>query len=339
MKTRVWERNGTRLEFTELGMGSAPLGNLYRAITEDEAHAALHASWEGGVRFYDTAPLYGLGLAETRLNRFLRDKPRDGYTLATKVGRYMEPVPEGQHSGPGKWFDVPSRRETFDYTRGGVLRSLDQSFARLGVERIDILHCHDLDVFNQGSQEVLEARRADFLASGIHALQGLRDQGVVKAIGAGVNEIEAARILVEECDLDLLLLAGRYTLLEQEALDTLLPLCERRGVGIVLGGPYNSGILATGARQGAFYNYDPAPADILERVQRIEAVCERHGVRLIEAALRFPLHHPSVVSVIPGGQSEAESRENVAIIEAEIPDALWSDLKSEGLIREDAPTP
>ena len=339
MKTTNWERDGRSLEFTELGMGTAPLGNMYRAIDEAQAQDALTAAWDAGVRFFDTAPLYGYGLAETRLGHFLRGRPRDDYTLATKVGRYMEPVAPGHRSGVGKWHDVPCRREIFDYTRSGIYRSFDQSMARLGVDRVDIIHCHDLDIFNQGSPEVLEARRGDFLASGINAMVALREEGVVKAIGAGVNEIAAAQYLVERCDLDLVLLAGRYTLLEQEALNEFLPLCEARGVGIVLGGPYNSGILATGPREGAYYNYEPAKPDILERVRRIEAVCERHGTRLIEAALRFPLHHPSVVATVPGGQSGEESRENGRIIAKDIPGALWAELKAEGLLRRDAPTP
>ena len=342
MQTRTWSRDGHSLTFTELGQGTAPLGNLYRAVGEDEAQAALDAAWDAGIRHYDTAPLYGLGLAETRLNRFLRGRPRKGprddYVLSTKIGRLLEPCPPDARTGIGKFFDVPSRREMFDYSYSGVLRSLEASLERLGADRIDVLHCHDLDVFNQGSREVMEARRADFLASGIRAMTMLRDQGVVKAIGAGINEIEAAEALVRECDLDLILLAGRYTLLEQEALDTFLPLCEARGVGIVLGGPYNSGILATGAREGAYFNYDVAPPAILDRVARIKKVCEAHGVALPAAALRFPLLHPAVVTVIPGGQSAEEVRSNAKHIAADIPDRLWSDLKNEGLMRKDAPT-
>ena len=343
LATRHWDRLGNGgLTFTELGFGTAPLGNLYRAVGEDEAQAALDAAWDSGIRHYDTAPLYGLGLAETRLNRFLRGRPREGsrddYVLSTKIGRLLEPCPPDGRTGIGKFFDVPSRREMFDYSYSGVLRSLDASLERLGADRVDVLHCHDLDVFNQGSLEVMEARRADFLASGIRAMTTLREQGIVTAIGAGINEVEAAEALVRECDLDLVLLAGRYTLLEQDALDTFLPLCEARGVGIVLGGPFNSGILATGAREGAFFNYDAAPPAILDRVSRIERVCEAHGCALPAAALRFPLLHPAVVTVIPGGQSAEEVRSNAEHMEAEIPPALWTDLKSEGLLREDAPT-
>ncbi len=339
MKTNHWKRLAKGLTFTELGMGTAPLGNLYRAVDEDEANATLEKSWEIGCRYFDTAPLYGLGLAETRMNRFLKGKPRDEYVLSTKAGRIMEVCTPENRTGIGKFFDTPTRREIFDYTYNGIMRSFEASLERVGVDRVDILYCHDLDEFNQGSVEVLEARRADFLASGIRAMTMLRDQGVVTAIGAGVNEWQAAQTLLEQCDMDLFLLAGRYTLLEQEALDSFLPMCEDRGVGIVLGGPYNSGILATGAREGSFYNYDPAPADIIERVKRIEAVCARHDTKLIEAALRFPLHHPCVVTTIPGAQAVNEVENNDANIAVDIPTALWADLKAEGLMREDAPTP
>ncbi|MEM1401683.1 MAG: aldo/keto reductase, partial [Pseudomonadota bacterium] len=307
MKTINWKRidNGG-LSFTELGMGTAPLGNLYKAVTEDDANATLEKSWDIGCRFYDTAPLYGLGLAETRLNRFLKGKPRDEYVLATKVGRLLEVCAPEERTGIGKFFDTPTRRQMFDYSYSGIMRSVELSLERLGVDRIDILFAHDIDVFNQGSKEVMEARMADFLASGSKALLTLRDQGVITAIGAGINEWQPAQHMLERLDLDMFLLAGRYTLLEQEALDSFLPLCEERGAGIVLGGPYNSGILATGAKPGAYYNYDPAPQEILDRVSKIEAVCQSHNVRLIEAALRFPLHHPCVVSTVPGAQAVGE---------------------------------
>jgi D-threo-aldose 1-dehydrogenase len=340
MKVRHFDRIGNGgLDFTELGFGTAPLGNLYRAVADDDAHAVLEAAWAAGVRYYDTAPFYGLGLAESRLNRFLRGKPRDSYVLSTKVGRLMRHAPPEQRAGIGKFFDTPSRKEVFDYSRDGILRSIEDSLERLGVDRIDILFAHDLDVYTHRSQERADAHLDQFMASGYGALIALRDQGVIKAIGGGINEWQMAQAIAERGDFDLFLLAGRYTLLEQEALDSFLPLCEQRGIGIVLGGPYNSGILATGAIPGAYYNYDPAPQPILDRVRRIEAACERHGVRLIEAALQFPLAHPSVVAVIPGGQRVSEVESNPALLDKRIPAALWADLKSEGLLRQDAPTP
>lgn len=339
LKTQQWDRvNNGGLNITELGMGTAPLGNLYRAVSDDQAHETLEQAWFSGVRFYDTAPLYGLGLAETRLNRFLRGKPRDQYVLSTKVGRLLEVCAPNQRTGIGKFFETPNRRQMFDYSYNGVMRSFELSLERLGVDRIDVLLVHDLDIFNQGSREVMEARLDDFLASGYRAMLSLRDQGVVKAIGAGLNEWQPAQAMLEQCDLDMFLLAGRYTLLEQEALDSFLPLCEQRGVGIILGGPYNSGILATGAVEGATYNYDLALADVLERVSRIEAICKDHGVALIEAALRFPLFHPSVVTTVPGAQSAEQMKNNAALIEKTIPADLWLALKNAGLMREDAPT-
>jgi len=339
LKTRHWDRIGNGgLTFTELGFGTAPLGNLYRAISDDEAHAVLTRAWELGVRYFDTAPLYGLGLAETRLNRFLRGKPRGDYVLSTKIGRLLRRCAAGEErTGEGKFFDVPARVEVYDYSYDGVMRSLEFSLERLGVDSIDILYAHDLDVFTHGSEAARDARLEELMAGGYKALMSLRDQGVIKAFGAGVNEWQACQWLTERGDFDLFLLAGRYTLLEQEALETFLPLTEQRGIGIIIGGPYNSGILATGPKPGAFYNYDPAPQSILEQVARIEAVCRNHTVRMVDAAFQFPLRHPAIVSVIPGGQGVAEMEANAVAATAEIPPALWAELKAEGLMRQDAP--
>ena len=339
LATRAWDRHGNGgLNFTELGFGTAPLGNLYRAISDDEAHAVLEAAWEAGVRYFDTAPLYGLGLSETRLNRFLRGKPREDYVLSTKVGRLLTPATAETRDGIGKWFEVPNRREIYDYGYDAVMRSLEFSLERLGVDRVDILFAHDLDVFNHGSQEALNDKLSELMAGGYRALLELREQGVIAAFGAGVNEWQPCQFLTERGDFDIFLLAGRYTLLEQEPLESFLPLALERGIGVVIGGPYNSGVLATGPKPGAYYNYDPAPQEILDRVARIEAVCTRHGVRMVDAAFRFPLMHPSVVSVIPGGQGVAEMTSNSKAARAAIPAALWADLKAEGLLREDAPT-
>jgi D-threo-aldose 1-dehydrogenase len=340
LKTRSWDRIGNGgLTFTEIGFGTAPIGNLYKAISDMEARATLDAAWDGGVRYFDTAPLYGLGLSETRLNAFLRDKPRNDYVLSTKIGRLIQPCAPEFRSGVGKWFDVPQRREHFDYTYDGVMRSFEQSFARLGVDRVDILYVHDLCIFSHGSKAASDMRIEEFFGGrGYDAMISLRDQGLIKAIGGGVNEWEVCQTLAERGDFDLFLLAGRYTLLEQEALASFLPLCEARGIGIVTGGPYNSGILATGARPGAFYNYDPAPQHILDRVSAIEAVCKDHGVRLVDAAFQFPLLHPAHVSVIPGGQNVSEMQANLKAATASVPAAFWADLKAKGLMREDAPT-
>lgn len=339
MKTRHFDRTGNGgITFTELGFGTAPLGNLYRAVSDEDANATLEAAWKTGCRYFDTAPLYGLGLSETRLNPFLRGKKRDDYVLSSKVGRLLRVSAPDQRTGIGKFFDTPSRREVYDYSYDGVMRSFEASLERLGVDRIDILYVHDVDIFTHGSKEASDRRIEEFMSSGYYALLSLRDQGVIKAFGGGINEWQVCQTLAERGDFDLFLLAGRYTLLEQEALATFLPLCEKRGIGIVLGGPYNSGILATGPKPGAFYNYTEAPQAVLDRVARIEAVCKRHGVRLIEAALQFPLQHPCVMSVIPGGQRPAEVESNRALLDVKIPAALWADLKQEGLMRADAPT-
>ena len=340
MKTRHWDRHGTGgLTVTELGMGTAPLGNLYRAISDDDAQATLQAAWDGGVRFYDTAPLYGLGLAETRLNRFLRGKDRDAYVLATKIGRLLDPCPPGQHTGVGKWFDVPDRQERFDYSHDGVMRSVEFSLERLGLSRIDILHVHDLCVFTHGSKAASDARiDAFFETGGYDAMRKLRDEGTIAAIGGGVNEWQVCQTLAERGDFDMFLLAGRYTLLEQDPLDTFLPLCAARGIKIITGGPYNSGILATGPIKGAWFNYDPAPDHILQKTRAIAAIFAAHKTRLVHAAFQFPLLHPTHLSVIPGGQSATETQSNLDAAAAEIPPDLWAELKSAGLMRADAPT-
>jgi D-threo-aldose 1-dehydrogenase len=340
MKTRHFNRlqNGG-IHFTELGYGTAPMANLYRAVSEQEAFGALDAAWATGCRYFDTAPLYGLGLAETRLNQFFRGKKRDDYVLSTKVGRILQLCKPEERTGIGKFFDVPNRREVYDFSYDGVMRSFEASLERLGLDRVDILFAHDLDVFNHKTQETLDHYLNQFMEGGYKALIEMRDQGVIKAIGAGVNEWQPCQWLLERGDFDLFLLAGRYTLLEQEALTSFLPLCEKRGAGIILGGPYNSGILATGAKPGAWYNYNPAPQNVLDKVAKIEAVCAKHSVRLIEAALNFPLTHPAVMSLIPGGQVAAEVEANLRILSAKIPAELWQDLKTHGLMREDAPTP
>ena len=338
LKTRVWDRLGKgALQFTELGFGTAPIGGLYRPVSGDEAHDTMTRAWEAGVRYFDTAPLYGLGQSETRLNRALAG--RSGFIVSSKVGRLLRPTRKGEvRDGIGKWFDVPNRKEIFDYSYDGVMRSVEFSLERTGLDRIDLIYAHDLDIFTHGSPEAMQARLDEFMAGGYKALVALRDQGVIRGFGAGINEWQPAQWLVERGDFDIFLLAGRHTLLEQEALDSFLPLCVSRGVGVVIGGPYNSGVLATGARPGAFYNYNPAPDWVLTKVAKIEAVCLAHNVRLVDAAFQFPLLHPAVVSIIPGGQGVAEVDANVRAASATIPPALWDDLKAQGLMRQDAPT-
>jgi D-threo-aldose 1-dehydrogenase len=338
MKKRLFKApSGASISLTELGFGAAPLGNLYRPHTEEAAQSTFEAAWKAGIRYYDTAPLYGLGLSETRLNHFLRDKKRDSYVVSTKVGRLLEVCKPSRRTGIGKFFDTPSRREVFDYTYDGVMRSLETSLERVGIDHVDILFVHDCDVFTHGSEAARDVHVKTLMNSGYKALVKLRDEKVIKAFGAGVNEYQVCETLAAQGDFDLFLLAGRYTLLEQTALDSFLPMCEKRGIGIVLGGPYNSGILASGAKVGAWYNYDHAPKKILDRVRKIEAVCKAHKVKLPQAALRFPVKHPSVVSVIPGMVSPKEVALNVKTMGAKIPKAFWNDLKTQGLLHGGAP--
>lgn len=339
MQTRRLRTESGGLALSIVGFGGAPLGNLYAALPDELALATLTAAWEAGIRVFDTAPFYGLGLSEERFARILPAKPRNQYVLSTKVGRVLEDcrpedVPESH------FFDTPSRTFRYDYTYDGVMRSHEDSLKRLGLERIDILLVHDLDVSTHGTTEATEARvRELFDGGGYRALGELRSSGAIAAIGGGLNEWQACERLLELGDFDCFLLAGRYTLLEQEALDSFLPLCERRNVGIILGGPFNSGILATGPIAGAYYNYAPAPPDILARATRLEAVCLAHGVRLIEAALHFVLAHPAITTVIPGANAPEQVKANLALLRVHIPPSLWTDLKAEGLLREDAPVP
>jgi D-threo-aldose 1-dehydrogenase len=332
-------RKARPVALTRMGFGGAPLGNLYRKVAEEDAQAALQAAYDNGIRYFDTAPQYGLGISERRFGEAIGRFGRSGIVLSTKVGRLLEDCAPHEVT-PEAFVDVPQKRIVFDYSYDGVMRSHEASLQRLGVEAVDILLVHDVDVFSHGSRAASDARvRELFDRRGFRALEELRAAGTVKAIGAGVNEWQVCETLLGLGDFDCFLLAGRYTLLEQEALDSFLPLCQKRDVGIILGGPYNSGILATGAISGARYNYAPAPEEIIDRVRRIEAVCTDHGVRLIEAALQFVTGHPAVKTVIPGAVNAREVEANVALFSRDVPAELWQDLKSAGLLRPDAPTP
>ena len=324
---------------TAMGFGGAPLGNLYRAITEEEAQATLQAAYDGGIRFFDTAPQYGLGRSEGRFGEAIGRFGRENIQLSTKIGRLLIDC-EPDEVTPEAFVDVPQKRIVFDYTYDGVMKSYEASRKRIGIANSDVLLVHDVDVFSQGSQEKSDAKvRELFDGGGYRALEELRSAGEIAAIGAGVNEWQVCERLLGLGDFDGFLLAGRYTLLEQEALDSFLPLCIERDVGIILGGPYNSGILATGSVAGAKYNYEDAPADIIARVKKIEAVCAAHDTPLIAAALQFVMGHPAVKTVIAGAMSADEVRSNLSVFQTSIPDGLWSDLRGEGLIREDAPLP
>lgn len=339
-KRRFKAPSGAELNFTELGFGSAPLGNLYRPHSNKDALATFESAWKAGIRYFDTAPLYGLGLSETRLGNFLYGKKRSDYIVSTKVGRVLEMSTPAERTAIGKFFDTPSRKEKFDYTYDGFMRSFEFSFERLGLDSIDVLLVHDCDIWTHGSKAASDEHISTVMKSGYKALLKLREEKVIKAFGVGVNEWQVCQTMAEQGDFDLFLLAGRYTLLEQEqSLNSFLPLCEKRGIGIILGGPYNSGILATGAKKGAFYNYEVAPKAVLDRVGKIEKVCNSNEVKIAQAALRFPLTHPAVVTVLAGAASPKEVAQNVETLSAKIPKKLWKQLKAEGLLDPRAPTP
>ena len=330
----------TKLKVTVLGLGTATLGNLYAPVSDADAHDTVKTAFDAGVRFVDTAPFYGHGWSEHRVGEALRGYKRDEIVLSTKIGRLLKPKDPGKGGIDGGVFAaVLPFDPVFDYSYDGVMRSVEDSLQRLGTHRIDVLLIHDVDRWTHGSEEAADRRRKEVLDGGYKAMVKLRESDAVGAIGAGLNEWDSCQKLAEASDLDCFLLAGRYSLLEQELLQTFLPLCQKRGIGVFMGGPYNTGILATGAVSGAMYNYAPAKPDILERVRKLEAVCQRHKVTLASAALQFPLAHPAVCSVIPGAKTAAEVKRNIATIEAPIPRDFWAELKREKLIAEEAPLP
>jgi D-threo-aldose 1-dehydrogenase len=314
---------------TELSLGCSQLGNLHHAMDDDTAGAIVDAAWDTGVRYFDTAPHYGLGLSERRLGAALATRPRADYVLSTKVGRLLEPLAAVRGQDTDGFAVAATHRRVWDFSRDGVRRSLEESLQRLRLDQVDIVYLHDPD-------DHLE----QVLATGYPALEELRDEGVVRAIGAGMNQTPMLCDLARNTDVDLLMLAGRYTLLEQGALDDLLPVCERRGIGVVVAGVFNSGVLARRKPpEDATYDYARAPAQVLDRVRRIADVCERHGTTLPAAAIAFPLGHPAVVSVCVGARSPEQVRRNARLLGAEVPQHLWDELREEGLLDPAAPVP
>jgi D-threo-aldose 1-dehydrogenase len=318
-------------EVTRLGFGGAPIGGLFEPVSDEAAASALDAVWDTGIRFVDTAPHYGAGLSERRIGAWLRGRApreREQVVISTKVGRLLAeptggPPPEGTE---GFYGALPYQR-VFDYSRDGVLRSVEQSLARLGVDRVGVLLIHDPDEhWEQAAGEAYPT------------LHELRDQGVTAAIGAGMNQAEMLARFVRETDVDCVLLAGRYTLLDQRGLVELLPLCEERDVAVIAGGVFNSGVLAD-PREGATFDYGQAPPEVLDRARRLRTICARHGIRLPAAALRFPLAHPAVTSVLTGARSAAELRENVALLDVPVPRAVWQEMRVSGLLPAEAPVP
>ncbi len=324
------------LEVTAFGFGTAPVGNIFREIDEETSDGMFQAAWDAGVRYYDTAPMYGHGLAELRTGQSLRWKNRDDLVLSSKVGRRLVPAKRSDIDF-APWTNAAPFNLEFDYTYDGTMRAFEDSLQRLALERMDICFIHDIDVFTRGDAQPDVFKQA--MDGAWKALAKLRDEGVVSAIGVGVNEWQVCQAALEVRDFDCFLLAGRYTLLEQEAQDTFLPMCEARGAAVVVGGGFNSGILATGAREGAKYNYAPAPAEIMDRVAKIEAVCADHQVPLPAAALQFVVAHPAIPSLIAGTRTIAQLEQNLNWFRHEIPADFWAELKHEGLLRIDAPVP
>ena len=326
----------TGLDVSILGFGGAPLGDLYELLDADVALRAIATAADAGVTLFDVAPLYGRGLAEHRFGTVLKRRPRDSFVLSTKVGRWLKPAPGGPRS-PTRYRGGLSFDVVIDYSYDGTMRAFEQSLQRLALPSIDIALIHDVDVWTHGQD--IEQRFKEAIEGAYRALDQLRRDGVVKAIGVGVNESAMCVRFANAGDIDAVLLAGRYSLLEQPALADFLPLAEKKRIGVMLGGVFNSGILATGAVADAKYNYRPAPPEILERVKRIEAVCASHSVALPVAAMQFALGHPAVASLVIGAVAPAEVTRNVAALTARVPAALWSDLKREGLLDAQAPVP
>ncbi|MDB4080781.1 aldo/keto reductase [Amylibacter sp.] len=324
------------LEVSKFGFGTAPVGNIFREIDEETSDAMFQYAWENGVTYYDTAPMYGHGLSELRTGHSLRWKNRNDFVLSSKVGRILKPACKS-NIDYAPWTNAGRFAMNFDYSYDGTMRSFEDSLQRLNLERMDICFIHDIDVFTRGNEQPEAFKQA--MNGAWKALSNLRDQGVLKAIGVGVNEWEVCYEALEQRDFDCFLLAGRYTLLEQEPLNKFLPLCEKRGAAVVVGGGFNSGILATGASKNAKYNYAPAPKKILERVQKMEVICAEYEVQLPAVAMQFIIAHPAVPSFLAGTRTVQQLQQNLHWFNQKIPDQLWIDLKATGLIHEDAPTP
>jgi D-threo-aldose 1-dehydrogenase len=329
----------TGVELTRLGFGSAPLGELFVKVNEPTAAATLQAAWDAGVRYYDTAPYYGRGLSEIRVGRFLDSKPRSEFVLSTKTGRWFFPPADPDAFETGFWAGGLRFDHVHDYSYDGLMRSYEQSHMRLGMNRIDLLIIHDLDFWFHTTEQKVTAYLNQLFTSGWRALEELRKHKLIRGIGAGINETGMMPRFLDMLGLDFFLVALRYTLMEQDVLEAEFPYCERAGVGVVVGGVYNSGITATGRIPGAKYNYSDASEEVLAKVDRIQAVCKSHGTPMAAAALQFPLAHSIVASVIPGAISPEQVRQNVQNFKHAIPASLWSDLKREGLLSESAPTP
>jgi D-threo-aldose 1-dehydrogenase len=332
--TKVNARSG--LTFTALGYGGAPIGNFNGVFSDADAQDMVSQAWDQGIRYFDTAPGYGNGLSEHRLGHALRRRDRKELVLSTKVGRVLTPMLDAPSTN-GQYLDIPPFVAGYDYSYDGVMRAVEQSMQRMLTDHFDVLFIHDCDRYTHGSAAPELFHQA--IVSAFPALESLREQQVVKAIGFGINETDLMIEAIKSTDVDVCLLAGRYTLLEQEPLDELFPVCEQQGVGIVLGGVYNSGVLATGPVSGARFNYAPADASILARAKQLQDVCRRHNVPLAAVALQFAYAHPVVVSACIGARDEKQQARNAELFESSVPGELWDDLRAADLIRSDAPIP
>jgi D-threo-aldose 1-dehydrogenase len=328
----------TDLELPVFGLGTAHVGELYSKVSEPDSQATFEAAWQAGVRFYDTAPWYGRGLSEHRTGAFLRTKPRDEFKITTKVGRTLHRPKDPSHFDRAPWTGGLNFEVNFDYSHDGVMRSYEQALQRLALDTVDALVIHDMDEQFHPA-DVLAKHQRDLHDSGIRALQELKKSGDIKAYGMGINTGPALSKIASQVDLDFCLVAMPYTLIDQESLHAGMADCVRRGVSVIIGAPFASGILVTGSGGNAKYGYAAASPQVQEKVRGIEAVCKAHGVALPAAALQFPLAHPAVVSIIPGASRPSEVTQNVASLGAPIPQSFWSDLKSRGLIDPEAPVP
>lgn len=329
----------TGVELSTLGFGGAPLGELFVHVSESQAQDTLKAAWDAGIRYYDTAPFYGYGKSEHRLGHFLRQQDRSEFVLSTKVGRVLSATRNLDTFDRGFWVGSLPFEHRFDYGYDGIMRSWEDSLQRLGLSSIDLLLIHDLDSFFHDSEDRFSAHLSRLVTSGWRALDELRTQGLVKAVGAGLNRRGALPRLLDAVDLDFCIVAMPYTLLDQGILDDEFPLCAESDVRVVIGSVFASGILVAGPVEGATYAYAPAPPQIIEKARRIEAVCKRHDVPLPAAAMQFPLAHPIVAAIIPGAMDPSHIATNTGWFSRKIPDDLWTELKAERLLREDAPTP
>ena len=329
----------TGVELSTLGFGGAPLGELFDPVSETEAQETLQAAWDAGIRYYDTAPFYGYGKSEHRLGHFLRQQERKDFILSSKVGRVLTATRDLDSFDKGGWIGGLPFDYRFDYSYDGIMRSWEDSLQRLGLSSIDVLLIHDLDSFFHDSEQRFSAHLNQLITSGWRALDELRSQGLIKAVGTGLNRMGALPRLIDAVDLDLSIVAMPYTLLDQEVLEEEFPLCEEHGVRIVIGAVFASGILVSGPTEGARYAYNTASPEILDKTRRIQEVCQRHDVPLPAAAMQFPLGHPLVSATIPGAMEPSHIQTNAKWFQHEIPADMWAELKTEGLLREDAPTP